>query len=110
VKPSAAVLTANELLDLFLDGLDADQRLSPKTRQDYRVYAQNYVRKPLGNRSVRDVTPELILSWQRRLLAEGGAPPVGVHDFWSFWRRTPLRMSMRTLDLIKFSWACIAPL
>ena len=30
VKPSAAVLTVNELLDLYLNGLDADQRLSPK--------------------------------------------------------------------------------
>ena len=49
VKPSAVALTVNELLDLYLDGLDADQRLSPKTRHDYRVYAQTYVRKPLGN-------------------------------------------------------------
>ena len=73
MKPGAVALTVNELLDLYLDGLDADQRLSPKTRHDYRVYAQTYVRKPLGNRKVRDVTPELILTWQRRLLAEGGA-------------------------------------
>jgi integrase len=73
VKPSAVALTVNELLDLYLDGLDADQRLSAKTRHDYRVYAQTYVRKPLGNGKVRDVTPELILTWQRRLLAEGGA-------------------------------------
>ena len=56
-----------------MDGLDADQRLSPKTRHDYRVYAETHVRRPLGNRKVRDVTPELLLSWQRRLLAEGGA-------------------------------------
>ena len=48
VKPGAVALTVNELLDLYLDGLDADQRLSPKTRHDYRVYAQTYVRKPLG--------------------------------------------------------------
>jgi integrase len=73
VKPGATALTVNELLDLYLDGLDADQRLSPKTRHDHRVYAQTYVRKPLGNRKVRDVTPEVILTWQRRLLAEGGA-------------------------------------
>ena len=73
VKLRAVALTVNELLDLYLDGLDADQRLSPKTRHDYRVYAQTYVRKPLGNRKVRDVTPELILTWQRTLLAEGGA-------------------------------------
>ena len=49
VKPSAGVLTVNELLDLYLDGLDADQRLSPKTRHDYRVYAQNYATLMLAN-------------------------------------------------------------
>jgi len=30
MKPSAAEPIVNELLDLYLDGLDADQRLSPK--------------------------------------------------------------------------------
>lgn len=73
VKLSAGILTVNELLDLYLDGIDADQRLSPKTRHDYRVYAETYVRKLLGTRKVRDVTPEVILTWQRKLLAEGGA-------------------------------------
>jgi integrase len=73
VKPSAGVLTVNQLLDLYLDGIDADQRLSPKTRHDYRVYAETYVRRFLGTRKVRDVTPEVILTWQRKLLAEGGA-------------------------------------
>jgi len=62
------------------------------------------LRKPLAT-AVFVIHPELILSWQRRLLAKGR--PRG--------RRTrllvvlashPLRMSMRTLDLIKFSWAC----
>ena len=48
VRPSGAALTVNELLDLCLEGLDADQQLSPKTRDDYRVYAQTHVRKPLG--------------------------------------------------------------
>jgi hypothetical protein len=27
----------NDLLDLYLDGLDADERLSAKTRFDYRA-------------------------------------------------------------------------
>ncbi len=73
VKPSVGALTVNELLDLYLDGIDADQRLSPKTRHDYRVYAETYVRRFLGTHKVRDVTPEVILTWQRKLLAEGGA-------------------------------------
>jgi len=92
VKPGAVALTVNELLDLYLDGLDADQRLSPKTRHDYRVYAQTYVRKPLGNRKVRDVTPELILTWQRRLLAEGEPRTAGL------WRRTRSAWRARRLQ------------
>ena len=40
MKPGAVAL---ESLDLYLDGLDADQRLLPKTRHDHLVYAQTYV-------------------------------------------------------------------
>lgn len=32
LRPASAVLTVNDLLDLYLDGLDADEWLSPKTR------------------------------------------------------------------------------
>ena len=71
LKPSAPVATVNELLDLYLDGLDADQRLSAKTRFDYRHYADKYVRPHLGARKVRDVTPDLVLAWQRKLAKEG---------------------------------------
>src|SRR5665213_4621708 len=45
VKPSRSGITVDELLDLYLDGLDADQRLSPKTRYDYRIYADTWVRR-----------------------------------------------------------------
>jgi integrase len=72
VKPSGGGLTVNDLLDLYLDGIDADQRLSPKTRHDYRVYAGTYVRRFIGDRRVRDITPEVVLTWQRKLLKEGG--------------------------------------
>jgi len=71
VRPRGGVLTVNDLLDLYLDGIDADQRLSRKTRHDYHVYAETYVRRLLGARKVRDVTPQVILTWQRKLLAEG---------------------------------------
>lgn len=71
LKPSAAGTIVNELLDLYLDGLDADGRLSAKTRFDYRHYADKYVRPHLGERRLRDVTPELVLAWQRKLTKEG---------------------------------------
>ena len=65
-------LTVNELLDLYLDGIDADDRLSPKTRFDYRRNADAYVRPWLGRRRVRDLTPELLLAWQRELSQRAG--------------------------------------
>ncbi len=34
VRPSSKLLTVNDLLDLYLDGMDADARLAPKTRFD----------------------------------------------------------------------------
>lgn len=72
-SPSApASLTVGGLLDEYLDGLDADGRLSAKTRFDYRRGADAYVRPWLGKKRVRDLTPEAILAWQRKLTAEGG--------------------------------------
>jgi integrase len=72
VNADSKLLTVGQLLDLYLDGLDADQRLSAKTRFDYRHYTNSYVRPLLGSRTVRDITSETILSWQRRLAKGGG--------------------------------------
>jgi integrase len=68
----AGSLTVDELLDLYLDGIDADGRLSAKTRFDYRRNADAYVRPWLGRRKVRELTPEVILAWQRELRERGG--------------------------------------
>jgi integrase len=65
------LLTVDDLLELYFDGLDADRRMSRKTLADYRNYARFYVRPLLGSRKAGEVTPEVILAWQRRL-AEGG--------------------------------------
>lgn len=73
VRRSSTILTVNELLDLYLDGLDSDAVLSAKTRFDYRHYADDYIRTYLGQRKVRDITPEVIVAWQRRLAEGGGA-------------------------------------
>ena len=43
----------DELLDLYLDGLDADGRLSEKTRFDYRHSADDYVDPTWGRRRAR---------------------------------------------------------
>jgi len=72
VRPSSKVLSVNELLDLYLDGIDADARLAPKTRFDYRNLSDSYIRPLLGSRKVRDITPEVVVAWQRKLMKGGG--------------------------------------
>jgi integrase len=64
--------TVNELMDLYLDGIDADGRLSAKTCFDYRHSTDDYIRPGLGAKRVRDVTVETVLAWQRMLSKEGG--------------------------------------
>lgn len=71
--PVPAALTVNDLLDLYLDGLDADGRLSAKTRFDYRKNADSYVRPFLGEKRVGEVTSEAVVAWQRHLMQCGGA-------------------------------------
>jgi integrase len=73
LSPTPASLTVGELLDVYLEGIDADQDLAPKTRFDYRQYAADYIKPYIGDRRVRDVTPDVIVAWQRKLLQEGGA-------------------------------------
>ncbi len=72
LRPSSKLIKVNELLDLYLDGLDADGRLAPKTRFDYRNYSESYIRPLLGTRKVRDITPEVVVAWQRSLMKGGG--------------------------------------
>jgi integrase len=72
VRPWSQLLTVDALMDLYLDGLDADGRLSAKTCSDYRNYTNFYIRPVLGRHKVRDVTPEVILVWQRQLAKGGG--------------------------------------
>ena len=74
-KPVTAsgTTTVNELLDRYFEDLDADRRLSEKTRYDYRTYAGLYLRPLLGRTKVRAVTPEVVLGWQRALIKDGKA-------------------------------------
>ena len=66
-------MTVNDLLDVYLDSIDADARLAPKTRFDYRNYEDSYVRPWLGELRLRDVTPETVAAWQRQLSQNGGS-------------------------------------
>ena len=70
-RPSAVGMMLNELLDLYLDGIDADERLSVKTRFDYRKNAASYVR-PLRGRSS---DPGVAATRAHRANATTGASP-----------------------------------
>jgi integrase len=72
VRPTPAGMTIDDLLDLHLDGIEADDRLSAKTCFDYRHYAGDYVRPLLGPMKIRDVTADSVVAWQRRLAKSGG--------------------------------------
>jgi integrase len=72
LRPSGGLLTVDDLLDLYLDGIDADEKLSAKTRYDYRDKAAAYVRPLLGKKKVRDLTPQVVIAWQRGLLNAAG--------------------------------------
>ena len=51
-KPSSGTLTTNDLLDLYLDGIDADEKLSAKTKYDYRDKAEADIRPLLGSKTL----------------------------------------------------------
>ena len=71
---TASDLTMNELLDLYLQGMEADgQQLAAKTRFDAADRAKHYIRPVIGHLKVADVTPRVILEWQRHLATKGGA-------------------------------------
>lgn len=65
-------LTVDGLLDAYLDGIDADGKLARKTCFDYRNHADSYVRPWLGKKRLKEITPEVVLTWQRRLAECGG--------------------------------------
>jgi hypothetical protein len=50
IKARPGATTVNALMDLYLDGLDADGRLSAKTRFDYRHSTNDYIRGRLGEK------------------------------------------------------------
>jgi integrase len=67
VRASRSALTVGALLDEYLDGLDADRRLSARTRFDHRARVEAHVRPQLGSFRIQDLTPEVLLRWQRAL-------------------------------------------
>jgi integrase len=72
-EPVAPVtgLTVRQLVEQYLEDCEATGKLSPKTMFDYRHYLDDYIQPWLGDKLVRDVTPETVASWQRHLATSG---------------------------------------
>jgi integrase len=73
VRANRSALTVSRLLDEYLDGLDADRRLSARTRFDHRSRVEAHVRPNLGALRIQNLTSEVLLSWQRNLALGAGA-------------------------------------
>lgn len=65
-------MSVAELMKLYLEDAESSSALSTKTLFDYRNYADVYVAPYLGDRAIRDITPEMIARWQQKL-TKGGA-------------------------------------
>lgn len=73
MRPRPSRSHREQLLDAYLDAIDADGKLGVKTRFDYRSSADSLIRPHLGSRRVREVTPPVVNAWQRALAERGSS-------------------------------------
>ena len=73
-QPKAAVsgLTVRQLVEQYLDECEATERLGAKSLFDYRHYLDDYIDPWIGSLRVRELTAEVVASWQHKLATEGG--------------------------------------
>jgi len=72
-RPSSTVseLTVHQLVEQYLDESEATERLGPKSLFDYRHYLTDYIDPWIGSLRVRELTAEVVASWQHKLATEG---------------------------------------
>jgi integrase len=73
-QPSATVsgLTVRALVEQYLDECEASERLAAKSLFDYRHYLDDYIDPWIGSLKVRELTADVVASWQHKLATEGG--------------------------------------
>ena len=71
VSVDVGSMSVRGLLELYLSDAETSGALSPKSLHDYREYVTHYIAPHLGDRAVRDVTPEVLATWQQRLAKTG---------------------------------------
>lgn len=72
-QPSSTVaeLTVRQLVEQYLDESEATERLGPKSLFDYRHYLEDYIDPWIGSLRVRELSAEVVASWQHKLATEG---------------------------------------
>ncbi|MFA9563378.1 MAG: tyrosine-type recombinase/integrase [Acidimicrobiales bacterium] len=73
-QPKATVsgLTVRQLVEQYLDECEASERLGAKSLFDYRHYLDDYIDPWIGSLRVRELTADVVASWQHKLATEGG--------------------------------------
>ncbi len=73
-QPSATVsgLTVRAMVEQYLDECEAGERLAAKSLFDYRHYLDDYIDPWIGSLKVRELTADVVASWQHKLATEGG--------------------------------------
>jgi hypothetical protein len=76
VSVDVETMTVNQLIERYFRRRRDAGMLSAKSLHHYRDYLNFYIAPYLGDRSVREVTPEMLATWQQRL-ATGGSKTKG---------------------------------
>jgi integrase len=71
VSVDVGSMTVNQLIERYFADAETSGALSAKTLHHYRDYLNFYIAPYLGERSVREVTPEMLATWQHRLAKSG---------------------------------------
>ncbi len=64
-------MTVNALIEAYFADAAASGALAQKSLHHYRDYLNFYIAPYLGDRLIRDVTPEMLAKWQQRLSKSG---------------------------------------
>jgi hypothetical protein len=64
-------MTVSDLIERYLVDAETSGELSAKSLHHYRDYVKYYIAPYLGERSVRNVTLEVLATWRQRLAKTG---------------------------------------
>ena len=76
-RPTPTDLAFVQLVDRYLDVVEAIKRLGPKTLFDYRNYVESYIKPRLGRVLANELQPSDLMKWQVELSRNGAVKREG---------------------------------